>query len=333
MSMRNSRIFQGISLAMIIASVACPANAKGPLSAVDDLMRGAGKVGPEVAIKGADDLVAGLAKNKAAREAVEAELKSVRTAGQQLSKSAEIAKYLAKTCPDVNPAIIRQIEQLGEEAQAASVMLSKGSRELATTVPDLAARGRIMANGGAETIAAVGLHGPDAAKAVLKLDEAIKGGVIISKDGARAVTLADFGKAMTKFGDGSWYFWKNAIEPHWGKWAASGALAMYLANPEYFQDQAGRLTEAGFEHLTKIIGVVVAESIRGVAKGTGGATEKIARSIWESFFDPAQFHFRIVGTLAFFACCSLFFRRIRYWFFSPFRWLNQIPDESGKGIT
>lgn len=321
-------------LMCIVSLVGNKAMAKGPLNAIDDLMRGAGKVGSEVAIKGADDVVAGLAKSKGAREAVEAELKSVRAAGQKLSKSAEVAKYLTKTCPDLNPGIIRQIEQLGEEAQAASVMLSKGSRQLASTVPDLATRGRIMANGGAETIAAVGLHGPDAAKAALKLDEAIKGGAIVTREGTKAtVALSDFGKAMSKFGDGSWYFWKNAIEPHWGKWAASGALAMYLANPEYFQDQAGKLTQAGFEHLTKIVGVVVAETIRGVAKGTGDATRNTFQAMWDSFIDPAHFHFRIIGTLAFLAICSLVFRRIRYWILTPYRWLNHVPESTGKTST
>lgn len=304
--------------------------AKSPFAAVEDLMRGAAKVGSEVSIKGADNVIAGVAKSKAAREAVEAELKSIRLAGRKLDKSTEVARYLTKTCPELNPALIREIEKLGEEAQAASVVLSKGSRELAVAVPDLATRGRLMASGGAETIAAVGLHGGDAAKAALKLDEAIKAGAVVAKEGTQAATVAGFGTVMTKFGDGAWIFWKKAVEPHWGKWAASGALAAYIANPEFFQDQGGKLTRAGFEHLTKLVGIAVAEAVRGAVNGSGAAAENIATAFGESFFNWAKLPYRIVGTVVFAACCMLLFRRVRYWVLTPFRWLNQVPNTPDK---
>ncbi len=70
-------------------------------------------------------------------------------------------------------------------------------------------------------------------------------------------------------------FWDGRLEPcpmffprstTYGRWiglfTASGALAAYLINPEYFQDRAGDLTEAGLKHLTEFVGEVAASAIR-----------------------------------------------------------------------
>ena len=104
----------------------------------------------------------------------------------------------------------------------------------------------------------------------------------------------------------------------------------YLANPEFFQDQGGRLTREGFEHLTKLVGIAVAEAVRGAVNGSGAAAENIATALGESFFRWDKLPYRIAGATVLVACTLLLFRRIRYWVFAPFRWLNQLPDPTGK---
>lgn len=206
--------------------------------------------------------------------------------------------------------------------------MAKGGDDLARTLPDLATRARVLQDGGAETVAAVGIFGPDAARAALRLDEAIRGGSVIVKDGSRAVSVADFGSALVRYGDASWTFWKQYVQPHWKVWAASGALAAYLANPEAFQDTAGKLTQAGFKHLTEFAGKVAAAAIRGIGDGSASATENVRTAIWETYFKGEKGVYAAIGTLAFVACISLLFRRVRYWALRPFRWLNQAPDTS-----
>src|SRR5690606_14992921 len=95
---------------------------------------------------------------------------------------------------------------------------------------------------------------------------------------------ADFASALTRHGDATWNFWKQFVQPHWKLWTASGALAAYLANPEYFQDAAGGLTEAGFQRLTELMGEVTAAAIRGIGKGSDTAADAVSSAVRESYF-------------------------------------------------
>lgn len=275
----------GLLLAMLSAG---PAYAQGLRGVVDDLVRGTARVADEIPAKKVDDLVTELSKSRAAREAIDAELRKAGrvveggTVARGAARSDEVLHLLRSATNELDPSVLRRIEGLDEASREAAFILAKGGDELARTVPDLATRARLLREGGAETVAAAGLFGPDAARAALRLDEAIRGGSVIVKDGSRAVSVADFGKALTRFGDASWSFWKQYVQPHWKVWAASGALAAYLANPEYFQDAAGRLTEAGFKHLTEFAGEVAAAAIRGVGEGSGSATETVGVAVWET---------------------------------------------------
>ena len=306
---------------------------------MDDLVRGTARVADDIPVKRIDDLVAELSKSRAAREAIDTELrKAGRLTGtgdivRGTARSDEVLRLLRSATSELDPNVMRRIEQLDDASRDVALVLARGGEEFTRTLPDLATRGRLLREGGAETVAAVGMFGPDAARAALRLDEAIRGGSVILKDGTRAVTLADFGSAMSRSGDASWRFWKEYIQPHWKIWAASGALAAYLANPEYFQDAAGKLTEAGFKHLTEFAGEVAAAAIRGVGQGSGNAAEKVTSAAQDTFFSGDKGVYAVVGTLIFLGCVSLLFRRVRYWLLRPLRWLNQKPADSKKSQT
>ncbi len=319
---------------VLVALSAGPALGQGLRGVVDDLVRGTARVADEIPVQKIDDFVAELSKSRAAREAVDAELrKAGRIAeGGQVARGAarsdEVFRLLGAATNQLDPSVLRRIESLDGASREAAFVLAKGGDDLARTVPDLATRARLLREGGAETVAAVGMFGPEAARAALRLDEAIRGGSVLVKDGTRAVSVADFGSIMTRFGDASWSFWKQYVQPHWKVWAASGALAAYLVNPEYFQDTAGKLTEAGFKHLTEFAGEVAAAAIRGVGEGTGSATEKVGDAVWDTYFKGDKGIYAAIGTMTFVVGISLMFRRIRYWALRPFRWLNQAPNAS-----
>ena len=310
-----------------------PVCAQGLRGVINDLIRGTARVADEVPVKRVDGLVTELSKSRAAREAVDTELRSagrLTDTGDVLrgtARSDEVLRLLRTATSELDPRVIRRLEQLDGPSRDAALLLARGGNELSRTVPDLASRGRLIRGGGPETVAAVGMFGRDAARAALKLDEAIKGGSLVSKNGSRAVTVADFGNVMTRYGDASWNFWKEYIRPHWKIWAASGALAAYLSDPEYFQDATGRLTEAGFRHLTEFIGETAAATIRGVGEGSGNASKKVAEATWETFISTKNGMYSIIGTIIFLFGLSLFFHRVRYWVLCPLRWLNKSPGD------
>jgi hypothetical protein len=333
MGTANRTIFILAVIASIVSLQSHSLRGQGLRGIADELVRGTARLADDVPLKTVDELILDLAKSRAAREAVDAEIlmaKGTRQAVNAADRSSEILRVLRAATADLDPNVIRRIEALDDGARDMAVVLVRGGNELNKTVPDIAARGRLVREGGSETVAAVGLFGPDAARAAIRLDEAIKGGTIVVRDGQRAVSVADFGRAMTRYSDASWNFWKQYIQPHWKLWAASGALAVYLSDPEYFQDATGQLTEGGFKHLTEMVGEVSAASIRGVGQGSGHALGKIADATWDTYFSSRQGFFAAVGTVVFLACVSLFFRRIRNWVFWPFRWLNQVPSDSSR---
>jgi hypothetical protein len=307
---------------------------QGLRGVMNDLVRGTARVADDVPVKKVDAFVAELGKSRAAREAVDTEIRKAGRLAEtgdairDAARSDEVLRLLRAATSDLDPSVIRRIEQLDDASRDAALVLAKGGDELTRTVPDLAIRGRLVREGGADTVAAVGIFGPDAGRAALRLDEAIKAGSVVVRDGGRVVTVADFGVAMTRHGNASWNFWKVYIQPHWKLWAASGALAAYLANPEYFQDAAGGLTEAGFKQLTEFVGEVAAAAIRGVGDGSATAAEKIVTATHETYFNGRNGVYAAFGTVVFLVGVSLLFRRIRGWLLRPFFWLNQLPPDA-----
>jgi hypothetical protein len=175
--------------------------------------------------------------------------------------------------------MMRRLEQLDPAERDTALVVARGGQDLATVVPDLARRGQFLRAAGPETVAAIGLHGSDAARDALRLDDALRAGAVVVPAGQRAVTLTDFGRVMTRGGENSWKFWTTYVRPHWKVWVASGALAAYLYDPQGFEDKAGRLTEEGARRLVQFAGKEGASLILGIGKGS----DQAAGNIWTAF--------------------------------------------------
>jgi len=293
-------------------------------------IQGTARVADDVPVNKADDVAQSLARSKNAMRKLDADLLQAGKLTDQMDDAARAAarntamlKALEKAIPD-NPALLREIKALDNASQEAAVVLAKGGQSMTRVMPDITGRGQLLKRGGADVVAAVGLHGDDAARAAMRLDTAIQGGSLIIPAGKRMVTLEDFGRVMAKTGESGWQFWQKYVQPHWKLWLGSGALAVYLNDPEQFQDAAGNLSEAGFRHLGLLMGEVSAGAIRGISQGTTEVVEKVVVETTAGFLQSWQGFFS--GLLILFGI-SLLFGRVRYYVLWPFRWLNNKPVE------
>lgn len=301
------------------------------LGLLEDLIRKGARLGDDVPLNQADAVAARLARSGAADDFLE---QSLRRSGKNLdelsagarkaARAAEAGRILKAVSNGMDPALVRQLDNLDEAAKGTALMLAQGSRTLARNVPDIAVRGRLVKAGGADMLAALGMHGDDVTRSAMRLNAALDAGRVMVPAGRRVPTLTDFGKAMTRFGAGSKKFWDTTIRPHWKIWLASGALTAYILDPEGFQNATGELTEAGFQALTQLAGEAAAGAIRGVGEGSGAAAEAITQSLRETIFASP---YSIAGVVAFLLLMSLFFKRVRYYALAPFRWLNRSPRE------
>lgn len=295
------------------------------------LIQGTVKVADDVPVNKADDIAERLARSNSVTRKLDADLMKAGQLTNKMDDAARITvrkaamlKTLEKAIPD-NPALLREIKALDNASQEAAIVLAKGGQSMTRAMPDITGRGQLLKRGGADVVAAVGLHGDDAARAAMRLDTALQGGNLIIPAGKRAVTLADFGRVMTETGESGWQFWQKYVQPHWKLWLSSGALAVYLADPEQFQDAVGNLSEAGFRQLGLLMGEVSAGAIRGISQGTAQVVEKVVVETTAGFFQSWQG--AVSGLLTLFAI-SMLFRRVRYYVLWPLRWLNKTPGQT-----
>ena len=299
---------------------------------LETLIRRTAKVGEDVPLRKTEELLESLSRSKAAREAIEKDLmqsgklvEGVEDSARAATRSREVLAALRRATSELDPAILRDLGKLDDVSRESALVLARGGEAISKGIPDLAARARFLKEGGPETVAAIGLHGQEAAREATHVAEAIASGGLVLRQGQRAVTLVDFGAAMTKFGSGSWTFWNKYVQPHWKAWLASGALAAYLTNPEYFQDATGRLTEEGFKRLATFAGELAAKAIRGAGQGAGEAVQKAGEAIVETYFQGWKGVFALIGTGLILFAVSLCFGRIRYYVFRPIVWLRHAP--------
>lgn len=325
---------RGLSFLSFVLVFVTPAhNAVAQRSAVfGDLIRKAVRVADDVPLRRLDEVVEDLGKSRAIREALEAEVQHssrvLEKAGKAASRSEQVLTLLRRSATQLDPSLLRRIEQLDEGSREAALVLVRGGEHLRGSVPDLAVRSRLLRDGGPETVAAVGALGTDAARAATRLDEAIRAGGVIVRDAGHPVALADFGRVMSRGGNASWSFWTTYVRPHWKVWTASGALAAYLTNPEGFQDAAGHLTESGFKRLTELAGTVAAAAVRGVGQGTGKSVQDVSEAVKETFLTGPRRFYAIGGATILLIGLTLTFRRVRHLAARPIRWLQETPGPS-----
>jgi hypothetical protein len=315
-----------IFVLILLHTSAMPVNAGGQIW--KRLLRQSAKVGKNVPLTQADDVAAALGRSPEVRKTAEKALENsgklspkLKGAAREAAEKAALAKLLKKLL--IKPELVKQVTALDKASRQTALVLAKGGETLSQAAPDIALRGRLLKEGGPDLIAALGLHGKGAASESIRLATAIQGGTLVLPQGVRAVTLADFGKAMTKYGGASWTFWQDYVRPHWKTWLVSGALAAYLVDPEAFQDAAGRLTREGFRRVTELAGHVAAEAIRGIGQGSEVAGKQIGDAVKDTYLSGWKSLFAVFTTIVILLVIFLAIPRLRHYVLRPIRWIRK----------
>lgn len=322
-----------IPAVVVALAVTCiPNNAEA--GRLDGILRGAAKVADDVPVGSVDSMVERLTMSGAARETIEADLRragklsgAMDDAAVAARRATETQSLLRAATSGFDPTIARTAEKLDPATREAALMICRGGDQVAETIPDLAARGRFLQNAGPDTVAAAGMFGKPTIDSALRLDMALRSGELVRLAGKRAPTVADFGRLMTAYGSSANAFWNRYVMPHWKAWAASGALAWYLIDPDGFMDKAGGLTEEGCRRLTELAGAVTARAIRGTAEGSGSAIDDVARAAADSYFNGWRGALSLIGTVC---VLAVVFPRTRRLVLRPFRWLFSVPSEEPR---
>ncbi|MDR2116902.1 MAG: hypothetical protein LBP87_11040 [Planctomycetaceae bacterium] len=287
--------------------------------------RKAANVADNVPIHRADELAETLTHSKASREALEnAAKRVVKSADPSILKNAVKSELHA-----IDPSLVRFADDLPKPSQEYLIVLGNGAKSCEKNMPDILQRAKFLERGGAETVTAIGMYGDDTAKTAMRLDAAIHSGKLVSPKGIRTVSLVDYGKLFTKYGDAANNFWSKYVTPHWEKWLIGGALAWYLIDPEGFMDTVGNLTEEGLKRLTQCAGDIAAKAISGISKGVEQAVEKVGVASVEAVKRTAGNFFTswtaFVGyvVVAFFIACCLPFTR--FYILKPIKFLLKKP--------
>lgn len=257
------------------------------------VVRRATGVAEDVPVRRLDEVVEETARSRAGRKVL-AKLSGVsdaRRLDDAVEHAAAVRKALQRVGGAADPVVLKEVERLGPGAKEGVVMAAYGGQRLKSVVPDLALRSRLLREGGAETLAAIGRF-DDLAEDVVRFDTALKAGKLPSPPGARALTVSDFGSFFHKQGDRADHFWRTYVRPHWKLWVGSAALAAVLLTPEEYLDAAGDLTREGLEKLGRVGGKLLGDALAGLAKGAvegaGGAVkdtvETTLHTVWRTFF-------------------------------------------------
>jgi hypothetical protein len=297
-----------------------------PAAFWDDLVRDFSQAEKSTQIARAGQVSEDMARSGRAREAIEAALKradQLTPESRAAARLAEVEQILSRVAQQGDSTLLREIRALAPEQREIAAVLARGGQTLASKVPDLRARSLLLANGGADLVAAAGQHGDEFVKESLRFQAALDAGKIASPPGLRAVTLADFGGAMSRGGKASWEFYKNYVRPNWKEWLAGTALAAYILNPEAFQDAAGHVTERGIAEAEKFGGKLLGAVLRGAGEGGKKAVDEVIKGVNGPFGDWRSW----VGLAALLFVVSLTIPRLRFFVFWPVRWLWKTPDK------
>ncbi|MCA9174739.1 MAG: hypothetical protein KDB14_09675 [Planctomycetales bacterium] len=304
--------FRFANRAMLIA-LACLGlhAARAPVAQADvwaTLARRAAKVGDDLPMRQADEVIDQLRRSRGLQDTMNSRFARLGRAGDDLDEAARLAarraavrSALETATVGVDSRVLRSLDELDDIARETALVVAEGGQHTARVVPDLALRAGLLERGGIETMAGVGMFGEDAARAALRLDTAVQAGKLTAKGAARGVTVADFGRLLSRQGEAGWKFWSTYVTPHWGKWLTGGALAALLIAPEEFMDTTGKITEGGIKRLTELVGTTAAAAIRGVAEGGGAAATQIGQALRDSYLSGWRGLAALIGTVAFFA--------------------------------
>lgn len=250
------------------------------------LVRRAADVADDVPIRRLDDVIEETGKSRAGREVLE-KLSGSRRLDDALEHSKAVRKALKEVLGSVDGSVLKEVEALPRASQEAALVMAHGGKQLKAVVPDMALRSRLIRDGGAETLSALGRF-DDLGEDLVRFDSALKAGKLPSPPGTRAVELHDFGSFFHKQGQRGHSFWEKYVRPHWKLWVGTTALAAVLLAPDEYIDMAGNLTKEGLQKIGRLGGAVLAGALAGAVEGSGEAAKEIveetARSIKYTFF-------------------------------------------------
>ena len=251
-------------------------------------------------------------------------------AGSRTAMRKVLSKALIKEGGDVQA--LRFVDDLAEADIDVAVVYLRGGRRLREAVPDIVTRARMTRQGGAPALASLGLHDTVPVEDFLKLDALVASGKVPAEVAGKPA-LARLGELLTDSSGRSSNFYSRYVRGNEGKWVAGGALAAWMADPDSFQDAAGRVTEAGFKRLSELGGEVLASSLRGIAEGSKEAGRKVVVEVVNGYFSGPYIWAAWcgIGILAYVA--GLLLPATRRLFLKPLAFLmlpNQAPGRNPK---
>lgn len=245
----------------------------GRASALDaaSALRKIARVADDVPISKLDDVATEAASSRFARDLVE---KAGGRFDDVVERTRVLRKLLKESAEGLPPSIVKQLDSLEGPSQEAMAVLAKGSKRISNAVPDVAERGRLLAEGGAETLLTVGRY-EDLADDAVRFSTAVRASKLPKPSGG-SLSLEDFGEFFVKQGDRGKNFWDKYVKKNWKLWLGSAALATVLATPDEYLDQAGNLLEHAAEKIARVGGRLL-----GIALTTAGTF--IEATLWELF--------------------------------------------------
>ena len=241
----------------------------------------------------------------------------------KLSDPKQVARLIDSYLLVPSPQLRDQIIRLNPYQLPQIVVLGKGTQRLANGVGDSVTTSRFLREGGADLAAAAGLYGDEIVDYAIRIDALLRSGKLVTPPGYRNPNLQDFGKLIVDGGEAGWKFYTGYVRPNWREWAAGGALAVYLVNPELFFDGVGKISEKGLTLVTQLGGAALAGALQGIGKGSEDGAKAVKFAISDYFLNGWTSVPAYIGLGAALLLCGLCFRRVRRWLLAPFRWLNR----------
>lgn len=259
-------------------------------------------------------------------QTTEAAAREAKYMGMDVASKPLLRQALVKTLRGrgADPTALRFVDELADTEVEVAVVLLRGGRRLQEAVPDMVTRARLTREGGPSVLASLGLRDAAATDDFLKIDALTAVGSLPAKIGGKT-PLARFGELIGDASERFVTFYARYICGNEAKWAAGGALAWWLADPDSFQDALGELTEAGFKKAAELGGEALASALRGIAEGGKEAGKQVVGAAVEGFLSGPYAWAAWLALLVFVYLAGLALPGTRHLFLLPFRSLFRAP--------
>lgn len=287
----STKMKNGYSQLFLIVSLFILGTENAFAISVGSAIRNVAKVSDDLPINRIDDFI----NNKATLEAAQDIARRSTGRIDDLSDPKVLSQILRSTLKNVDPKVLKQLDELAVPAKQAAIVLGHGAEQVRVAIPDIALRSSFLTEAGAETLVAIGRY-DDLITDAIRYNTVAKAGLITNANSP--ATMEIFGNFFARNGDRAHHFWTTNVRPYWKTWAAGSALTAVMLAPDDYLDKAGDLTEEGIRKISKF-GTKVAT---GIIKGTGDAVKS---TLSETLYAIYVTYFRdVIGVLA--LCITVF---------------------------